>query len=62
MGRGRDRPRELLDAEVERLPAIGLDLALFKGEAADAVGAGPRAEDGQGQDEVVALVIADADM
>eukprot|EP00959_Pyramimonas_sp_CCMP1952_P127386 2664412-Pyramimonas_sp.AAC.1 len=31
------------------------------GEAADAVEAGPRAEDGQRQDEEVVLVVADAD-
>eukprot|EP00959_Pyramimonas_sp_CCMP1952_P104480 2183972-Pyramimonas_sp.AAC.1 len=45
---------------MERLPVIGLDLAFFKGEAADADVAGPRAEDGQRQDEEVVLV-ADAD-
>eukprot|EP00959_Pyramimonas_sp_CCMP1952_P271546 5676904-Pyramimonas_sp.AAC.1 len=61
MGRGRGRPRKLLDAEVERLPVIGLDLAFFNGEAADAAGAGPRAEDGHGQGEEVVLVVADAD-
>eukprot|EP00959_Pyramimonas_sp_CCMP1952_P335649 7028199-Pyramimonas_sp.AAC.1 len=61
MGRGRDRPRELLDAEAARLPAIGLDLAFFKGEAAAAVDAGPRAEDSQRQGEEVVLVVADAD-
>ena len=44
MGRGKDKPHELLDASVQRLPVIGLDLCFLKGEP----GATPGEPEGTG--------------
>ena len=37
MAKGRDKPQELIDASVERLPVIGMDLCFLKGDTS-----GPR--------------------
>ena len=64
MGRGKDGKHELQDAEVPRLPVIGVDLAFLKGSKAkggEPVAAASAAEQAEGRDEEVVLVIACAD-